>query len=304
MMLNRIALAFLAGWSVGGPGFVSAQDPAISIQILATFDYPNGSIATYPAEINDHGDIAGGFTDSSGLQRGFVRYQNGHFSQPIVPTFPVGSYTQPSDIDNSRTICGFFSDPSDTIFHGYFLSDRTFTQFDIEGAVSTFVNTLNDSGGFAGSFDLDTGASLAFVGHDGTIDSFGVPGAFSTGATSISDSGEIIGTYRNGTETIFHGYIRDLLGNLTFPIDYPGPVGAPGTILRAANNQGWIVGSYFDPNLKEHGFLFRNAYGFLTFNFPSANGTRLTGINKAGLICGSYVESILNQRHGFIARIR
>ena len=303
-MFSRIALALLASWSAGSPVVISAQEPAVHIQILATFDYPGGSMATVPSGINDRGDLAGWYIDSSGLQRGFVRYRNGNFSPPIVPPFEVGRNTAADNINNSETICGFFSSADDTVFHGYFLAGNAFTQFDIEGALSTFVVALNNAGGFAGSFDINPDTTLAFVTSGGVIDCFSIPGASFTGASSLTGSGATVGNYRIGTETANHGFIRDRAGNLTFPVDFPGPLGPTGTVLSGVNDSGWIVGTYYGLDSKEGGFLFRKANGFFAFDYPGALATSLAGISNTGLICGSYIDSLLLTRRGFIGRLR
>jgi hypothetical protein len=304
IMFNRIQLACLAAFVVISPLSLPAEQLATSIQILATFDYPAANNFTITAEINDKGDLAGSYIDSSGLQRGFVRFHNGSFSPPIVPPFDVGSFTEADDIDASRTICGFFSSADDTVFHGYFLSGGSFTQFDVDGALSTFVDALNDAGDFVGSFDSDPETTQAFVDIGGNLILFGIPDASFTGASSINGRGETIGNYRIGSETTTHGFFRDELGNLNFPIDFPGALGPSGTVLRGINDRGWVVGGYFDQNSVEHGFLFRKPNSFLSFDYPDALSTRLSGINKAGLVCGSYVDSVVGARHGFIGRLR
>jgi uncharacterized membrane protein len=303
-MFNRMALAYFAGLVVISPLSLLAEQPATSILILTTFDYPAATSFTITTEINDKGDVAGAYIDANGLQRGFVRFHNGSFSPPIVPPFDVGSFTEADDIDDSRTICGFFSSANDTVFHGYFLSDRIFTQFDIDGALSTFVNALNDAGDFVGSFDSDPETTQAYVDIGGSLALFSIPNASFTGASSINGLGETVGNYRIGTETASHGFFRDEFGNLTFPIDFPASLGPSGTILRGINDRGWVVGGYYDRNSLEHGFLFRRPGSFLSFDCPDALSTRLSGINKAGLVCGSYVDSVTGARHGFIGRLR
>ena len=47
-----------------------AQKPAITIEVLAAFDYPGDGNATTPFGINQRGDIAGRYLDTSGVTRG------------------------------------------------------------------------------------------------------------------------------------------------------------------------------------------------------------------------------------------
>src|SRR5712671_567213 len=54
-----------------------------SIEVITTFDYPGtGIVTTSPQKINERGDIVGGFIDSNGVVRGFVRFSDGSFSAP------------------------------------------------------------------------------------------------------------------------------------------------------------------------------------------------------------------------------
>src|SRR5215467_9708396 len=89
----------------------SGAQPGISITILETFDYPGTNNSTVPTEINDRGDVAGSFIDSANFQRGFVRFASGRFSPEIVPPFDVGDATGATDINDIRTVCGFFFEP-------------------------------------------------------------------------------------------------------------------------------------------------------------------------------------------------
>jgi hypothetical protein len=280
-----------------------AEEPAGSLKILTTFDYPGEGFGTYPGEMNENGDVAGYYLDPDGLERGFVRYGDGSFSPPIVPPFGTGSYTAADDINNEGIICGFFSSPDDTVLHGYFLAGDSFTQFDIDGAISTFIAALTDSGDFGGYFETES-TSEAYVSLGGALTSFSIPGASFTGVASMARSGEAIGNYRLGTETTNHGFIRTPAGELSFPIDFPGVLGPLGTIVRGLNNRGWIVGGYFDRQSIEHGFLSTKPGSFIAADVAGAGATRLTGITDHGLVCGSYVDTSSGRRRGFVAQIR
>src|SRR5438874_5633529 len=62
-----------------------------SIEVITTFDYPGAGNLTLPQKINERGDVVGEFIDSSGVTRGFVRFSDGSFSDPIVdPNDTVG----------------------------------------------------------------------------------------------------------------------------------------------------------------------------------------------------------------------
>src|SRR5437667_12104661 len=107
-----------------------------SIEVITTFDYPGAGNLTLPQKINERGDVVGEFIDSSGVARGFVRFSDGSFSDPIVDPNDTVGFTEGRGINNSRTVCGDYVG-SDGNRHGLFLSGGTFTGFDIPGAVST-----------------------------------------------------------------------------------------------------------------------------------------------------------------------
>ena len=295
-MRNRIVPAcFLAGSLVLGSFTSLAQQPQVSIQILATFDYPGVGNSTLTQKINDGGDVAGYFVDSSGVTRGYVRFRNGTFTAPIVEPNDTGNLTQIRGINNARTPCGYFLD---TANHGFFLSGNTFTQFDVADALSTFVNALNDAGDFAGSFDPTTGSRQSFASIGGSIVSFSVLGGL-TEAFGLNNSNEIVGGYLDSVP-VRHGYFRDAFGTLTFPIDFPGAIG---TLPFGINDQGVIVGRYADSAGAEHGFVLKLPNSFVSFDYPGATFTSLNGINNRGIVCGRYDDGS-GLFHGFIGRVR
>jgi hypothetical protein len=103
-----------------------ARQPDVSIQILATFDYPGTGNMTLPQKITDRGEIAGYFIDSTGVTRGFTRSRPGVFSAPLAEPNDTGNLTQVRGINAAGQLCGYFND---TISHGFFLSGSIFTEF-------------------------------------------------------------------------------------------------------------------------------------------------------------------------------
>jgi hypothetical protein len=120
-------------------GTFAQQAPnSVSIRVITTFDYPGTGNLTQPQKINDRGDIVGIYLDSSLVQRGFVRFNNGSFSAPIVEPNDTGNVTQGRGINNSGTVCGDYIG-SDSVDHGFFLSGGTFTEYNVPGAIGTVV---------------------------------------------------------------------------------------------------------------------------------------------------------------------
>jgi hypothetical protein len=270
-----------------------------SIEVITTFDYPGAGNSTLPQKINDRGDIVGVYLGSGFFSRGFVRFSDGSFSQPIVEPNDAVGFTEGRGINNSRTVCGNYFG-SDGNIHGFFLSNGTFTEYDVPGAPSTDLLSINDAGDFAGDFSDSNGIFHAFINVGGTITSFSVPGAILTAAFEINNSKQLVVGYYIDGSGILHGYFRDTNEALHFPIDPPGSVG---TVLFGLNDRNWVVGRYADSSGVTHGLFFVPPNNFFTFDYPGSTFTSLNGINAQGLICGRYNDAS-GIAHGFLARVR
>jgi uncharacterized membrane protein len=184
-------------------------------------------------------------------------------------------------------------------FHGYLLTNQTFTSVDIEGARSTTVAGINVNGDFVGGFGPDADTVEAYIDIDGEITSFSIPGASWTSGTAISGSGMVVGNYFRA-DFVTHGFFRNATGDLNYPVDFPG---STFTSLRGINDRGLVVGAYGDADSVTHGFVLKLPATFLSFTYPGATYTTLGGVNNRGLVCGDYVD-MNNFRHSFIGRIR
>lgn len=270
-----------------------------SIEVITTFDYPGVGNLTLPQKINERGDVVGEFIDSSGVVRGFVRFGDGSFSNPIVDPNDTVGFTEGRGINNARTIAGDYV-ISDGTLHSFFLSGSTFTEYDVPGTVQTNLLSINDAGSFTGGFDPDgSGVFEAFVSVHGTLTSFSVPAALSTFAYEINNSNQLVVGYFIDGSGVLHGYYRDATGALHFPID---PSGSVATVLFGLNDRSWVVGRYADGSGVTHGLFFVPPNQFSTFDYPGSTFTSLNGINDKGLICGRYVDGS-GIAHGFLARI-
>jgi hypothetical protein len=269
-----------------------------SIQVITTFDYPGTGNRTLPQKINERGDIVGVFIDSNGVTRAFVRFSDGTFSAPIVDPNDTVGFTEGRGINNSRTVDGDYVG-GDNELHSFFLSNGTFTQYDVPGALETNLLSINDASDFTGGFGPDgSGIFQAFISVGGTLTSFSVPGALSTFAYELNNSNQLVVGYYIDSG-ILHGYFRDANGALHFPID---PTGSVATVLFGLNDRNWVVGRYADSSGMTHGLFFVPPNQFSTFDYPGSAFTSLNGINDQEFICGRYVDGS-GIAHGFIARV-
>jgi len=271
-----------------------------SIEVITTFDYPGAGNSTLPQKINEIGDIVGEFIDSAGVTRGFTRFVNGSFSQPIVNPNDTVGFTEGRGINNFRKVVGDYA-ASDGTLHSFFLWGTTFTEYDVPSAIQTNLLGINELGDLTGGLDPDgSGIFQGFIDRHGTITSFGVPAAASTFTYELNDTRRLaVGYYIDGAG-ILHGYYRDHNGALHFPIDPPGSVA---TVLFGVSDFNFVVGRYADASGATHGLFFVPPDNFFTFDYPGSTFTSLNGINLFGFICGRFNDAA-GIGHGFIARLR
>jgi len=303
MKLNHMfssILAVLCSFPLTGT-FAQPPPSSGSIEVIATFDYPGTGNQTLPQKINGKGDVVGVFIDSTGVERGFIRYSDGSFSAPIADPNDTAGFTEGRGITNSGLVVGDYL-ISDGTIHSFFLSGSTFTEYDVPGTVQTNFLGINDPGDATGGFDPDgSGVFQGFIlDRHGVVTSFAVPGAGGTFAYELSNTNKLLVGYFVDSSGILHGYYRDAAGALHFPID---PTGSVATILFGLNEKNLVVGRYSDSSGVTHGLFFGLPSSFFTFDYPGATFTSLNGINSNGTVCGRYVDAS-GIAHGFLARVK
>ena len=276
-----------------------AQSPlAFSFQLVTTFDYPGSGNQTRPQKINDMGDIAGVFVDTSAASFGFTRRSNGVFSPPIADPNATSNFTEGRGINNSRLVCGDYLDSAGA-FEGFFFSHNTFTNYDIEPTF-TIVLGVNNAGDFVGSVIPSSGIQSGFLSIGGNVTEFTVPNAAASLDYQLNTTNQSCG-YWVDSSAVTHGYWRDSDGTIHSPID---PVGSTGTILFGNNDRNFIVGRYSDSAGATHGILFMpKSNRFLQYDFPGATFTSLNGINRRNTICGRYTDPSTGIDHGIIVQV-
>lgn len=271
----------------------------VSFEIVATFDYPSVS-STEAYGVNDLDQVVGRFLtdDIPNDMRGFVRFRDGHFSAPIQVPFHAGNGTAISGINNLADFCGTYA--SGSHFHGFLWQGGVYTTLDVPGSQWTYVNGLNDSGNFCGySSDASTEVITAFVSIDGMVTSFPVADATFPFAYGINNLNQCVGTYQTGTG-IVAGFVRQPDGTLIYPIS---ALGATLTFLTGIDDRGRMVGSA-SAQSGSQGAFFESLGHSTTFAYPGATNTIFSGINNHGLICGYYQDSLSNNLHSFLVKVR
>ena len=277
----------------------SAQQPALSIELVSTFDYPGTGNLTRPQKISDKGDIVGIYVDSAAVSRGFVMFANGTFSPPIVDPNDTGGNTEGRGINNSRLACGDYLDAGSGTFHGFFFAHNSYQNYDVPDSTTTIVLGLNNIGDFCGSVTPTGGIQSGFLSVGGAITEFAVPDATATLAYQLNTTNQSCGYYINADGST-HGFFRDSNGRLHARID---PTGSTSTILFGNNDDNLMVGRYVDASGATHGILFMPPNRFVVYDFPGSAFTSLNGINRKNEIVGRYTDGTTGIDHGIIARV-
>jgi len=299
-ILLRLVGCVVGFLALGLTGTLAESPAAFTIQVLGIFEYPGAGNQTRPQKISDMGDVVGIFVDPSGVSRGFVKFRNGNFSRPLVDPNDTGNITEGRGINNSRLVCGDYLDATSGTFHGFFLSNLTFINYDVPDSTTTIVLGLNNAGDFAGSATPTGGIQEAFLSIGGTVTEFAVTDATATLAYQLNATNQSCGYYIDSSGVTTHGFWRDSDGTIHAPID---PVGSTSTILFGNNDMNQMVGRFTDATGATHGLLFMPPDQFVVYDFPGATFTSLNGINGRKMVVGRFTDPSTGIDHGILGRV-
>lgn len=224
---------------------------------------PKGQFGfTTLADINESGEISGGFTDTNLGAFGFIldkkmRQIEVRCSKDVIGTVPQ-AINKHGEIAGSATV----------VIQRIPIADPPF-----EILITKTSGLYRDKRGRCTLLDF--------------------PSAILTEAVGINDDGQVVGDYRD-KQGNFHGFFWDAGLFLTIDVTFPG---ATVTGPTAINNAGQIVGYYFDnnvsatfPNGHTHGFIYDKG-AFSAFDFPDGSATFPADINDSGHIVGVYSDA-------------
>jgi probable HAF family extracellular repeat protein len=159
-----------------------------------------GSSSTWAYDINDLGQIVGGYR-LNGQVHGFLLV-NGIFS---TIDFPGSSFTMPGAINNSGLISGHINGP--TVAAGFLFDGTTYSSFTGPGGQNVGdVGGINDAGTIVGSYDQPQAPQwqngFVLTGLGG-LSSLSYPGAVQTQLYGINNLGEVVGQYRDSNGDYF-----------------------------------------------------------------------------------------------------
>jgi probable HAF family extracellular repeat protein len=207
-----------------------------------------GTHISFARDINDEGDIVGGYIGDDGNEHGFILRHGALITLDVPFAGSVG--TQLDGINNSGIITGVWVDEAFTA-HGFVYEKGNFAHLDYPGALDTFPYGINSRGDIVGNWDTDQST----VGHGFLLSrhqifSIDVPGAVpdGTAATGINEKGQIVGSFI-GEDGNSHGFLAE--GSIFTTLDCAE---AANTSVWGINSAGQIAGTC-DVNGQRLGFI-------------------------------------------------
>jgi probable HAF family extracellular repeat protein len=230
--------------SQGQGGFlVGVSGKKTVTETYRAVNYPHVPPQQVSNDVNDDGQIVGGYLDSSGVGHGYER-SGGKFTTIDVP-FAGATSTGVFAINNSDEIVGGWTD-SGGATHAFTLIGGTFASFDYPGATFTTALDVNNKGEIVGFYNDTNGVGHGFLLSGGTYTSIDVPGAVYTSSSGINDAGDIVGSYCTTSQCVStnegeQGFLLSGGGftTITIPGEYY-------TSLIDINNNGMLLGEYQD----------------------------------------------------------
>lgn len=209
--------------------------------------------------------------------------------------YPGATSTTPIGINDRGDISGYYVD-GNSVTRGFIrLRNGTFQPPIVEPNDTgnlTRGQRINNSRVVCGFY---SGNSLlhGFLVVKNRFREFNVPGSPNTFIFALNDAGDFVGSY--GDLSTLGAYVNTGGVTTLFSVGGSGvrePLGI--------NNNGEIVGFYFDTDFNAHGFL-RDGSGAQTFplDFPGATFTFLVDLNDSGLMVGAYGDAT-GVSHGFL----
>jgi uncharacterized membrane protein len=287
-----------------------AAFPVIVVVLLSTaalaqfenFDPPDAA-NTEATSINDSGEVAGWYWDTSGGIHSFRRSPDGAletFSAPLP-----NSQIQATGINSSGTIIGWVTDQH-AVAHSFLRPASGLPlPFDVPGSSRSAAFTINSNGVIAGICYLLGNINEQSYVRDagGHITVFRIPGTFRTLAVQINNAGFIAGydQVELGLSSAFHGFLRNPHAGGILIFDVPRSVS---TKVSGMNNGGTIAGDFFDQHGSTHHYIRTVDGKFTLFDTPGGSPigfpSNVTGINDGGTVVGYYQDPHTLVYYGFV----
>jgi hypothetical protein len=260
-----------------------------------------GAMATSPGGINNAGMSVGLYTDSAGVQHGYI-LKGTKVTTLDDPKAKAGT-TAGSNIQyNSTGVVGAYTNTAG-VGVGFLYKSGKYTDIPgPKGNKGASANGINDTGAIVGNYTDSAGVIQGFLLKGGKYTTLTVPGGLGTVATGINNKGTIVAYYFvNSTGTL--GSVMTTNNGKTFKkINVPG-AGALGSGPLDINNENDVCYEYFDSAGLFHGALL-HAGKYYKFNYPKSYESYGGGLNDKSMVAGGYIPKKGAAQQGFNATFK
>lgn len=292
-MIYKVKTALRRAFIALSMGILTSASAAATTYNYTAIDDPLATPRdTFAVDINDHGQVAGWYYDTSGGTGGFVE-SHGVYTNIADPLTGPGNASL-AGINDSGVVAGTYSRGGR--YFGFEESGGTYTTLvdPLAGRLGTVVTGISNSGEVVGYFWDVSSHTHSFTESGGVYttlpdDPSGFP--TSTIVSDVNSAGEVVGHFGDisGGAGI-HGFFESLGAFTT--VDVP----AGRTYLTGINDHGDIVG--FSNSAPAKCFL--DVGGVFTYlSYPGSLDTFACRINNKGAIVGTYDDR--SGRLGFVA---
>ncbi|HEY3779186.1 MAG TPA: hypothetical protein VGL35_14130 [Rhizomicrobium sp.] len=261
-------------------GLMAATAPAWAGSWVAVPSV-SGSTQTSVFGITDKNIITGDYTDSSGVQHGFVGPIDGSNDKSFDD--PDGT-TQPRAINDMGWISGFDSLSTATWERSPAGKLKPVTKSGT--ALDGVAQGLNASGVFGADYiDPNTGATVAYLGKKYKYMSKFKLSISNSGyaARGVDAAGDIAGWYYDPSTQLQHGFI--IINGKAKTIDYPN---ATYTVMEGLNDNGIVPCQYEDTSGVIHGCYYDvSTKKIKSLDVPGSTLTQIWGANDKDVIAAS-----------------
>lgn len=271
----------------------SAQAAYVSSAIPIDSVPPSG-ITNIRMQINDNGQVTGGFFPDSGDTTRAFFYSNGNVTD--LGTFG-GTSSAGIDINNSGQIAGTYTTAGGAT-RSFLYSGGGMTDIGTLGGDTSVVRAMNDMGQMVGYSTTADGVGHPFLYSNGTMTEFSLSGHGQVSLNGINNSGQMVGQFitADGLHQLFlfsQGTITEL-----------GPAGPyPNGSRLYINDAGQVTGLFSVPTISDvvlsQNFIYTDGV-FSFFGEPRLFLSNIPeGMNDEGQIVGYTMTKLFERRQAF-----
>lgn len=286
MKISKITLCVVGFLLVLATAVVAQDSPGLIFK-FSKASVP-GATSTSAGGINNLGMSVGLYTDSAGVQHGYIL--KGTKYTTLDDPHAMAGTTGASNIQyNGTAVVGSYLN-SAGVGVGFVYKKGIYGDIlGPKGNKGTSANAINDKLDIVGNYTDSAGAVHGFLLVNGKYKTLDVPKALATYATGINNKGTIVLYYIVNSNGTAGAVFTTNNGKTYTKINVPG-AGPGGSAALDVNNETDVCFQWFDKAGVFHGALLHGGK-YYKFDFPKAYETYGGGLNDRSTVAGGYIPT-------------